>query len=411
MTDDKSKMGPWIDVVVLGGGPAGMCAALEAQRSGARRVVLFEKMPKLGTKLLLTGAGRCNLSNAKLGRSSYPGYGRVPHLKTLLEEWSLSRLEQFFLSLGVPLDRETDGRVYPRTRRAATVRRLLVRALEEAGVSLVTASRVRDIRPYDGGYIVEVLGEQHRAKRLIVALGGKGYPSTGSTGKGFELLEKLGVAIKEPRPVLVPLEARLGLLHKAQGQKWPCELILRHGRRNLSTVSGDVLITSYGLSGSAVLDLTAKVARKDYAGCVVGLNFFPGYDKETLLALIGERRQSLGEQLSTGELLIGLVPERFIEVLEELWLRDGDSRAAEVLTNYEVTLTSTVGWPHAQVTAGGVSLDEVEPETFELKSHSRLYAVGEMLALHGISGGYNLHVAIASGMTAGHHAGTQSRRK
>lgn len=423
------------DVLVIGGGAAGMMAAIWAARAGAK-VVLWEKMDRLGKKLAITGKGRCNVTSAASVDEiikNLPGNGRFMH--SAFAAFDNMAVMDFFEELGVPLKVERGQRVFPQSDRAADVieamqremRRLKIRVCcdmaaerliveETDGQSRVVGARSRR-------------GETERAKAVILALGGATYQGTGSNGDGYLLAEQAGHTIVPPLPALVPLVSPDEWVPECAG------LSLRNvelkiykpgdiGKKNLLiSLFGELLFTHFGLSGPLALTASRKVAQFFYANPSENLRAFinlkPALSAEQLAARI-ERdfaespkrhlHNALEEMLpkSLIEPFIGLAGLRPDMPVNQIMHKER-ARMAELLQGLPVNLSSTRPLNEGIVTQGGVSVKEIWPKTFASRKCEGLYVVGELLDVDGFTGGFNLQAAFSSGYAAGCAAAEQVR--
>lgn len=428
------------DVAVVGGGPAGLMAAIAAGGRG-RRVVVIEQLDRLGARLLATGGGRCNLTNTRPINDFLAAYGRQGRFaQPALEALSPAALRALLADLGVATV-EDGWQVYPATHKALTVQSALVSAARGVGAELrtsapatgllVEAGRVAGVRTAAGAVA---------ARAVIIACGGRSYPALGGTGGGYELARQAGHEIVEPTPALVPLIARERWPARCAGvsaaaRVWvdlaagPAAALTKADRARLSRAmrypggtAGDVLFTHRGLSGPAVLDLSGDVAGLLAALGEVTLRLdLAGGGRATATAQAAwvrnfERWQQQAGRRSLRPMLAEHVPAALASVLCELANIDGGIRLAQVpldrrrllaelLTHLPVTITQTEGWERASVTRGGVSLREVEPRTLASRRVPGLFLAGEVLDIDGPCGGWNLQWAFASGFLAGSNAG------
>ena len=395
------------DVIVGGGGPAGMACALEAARQGLS-VLLLEKNKKLGVKLLLTGAGRCNLLNEEAKKEDFPQGSEL--VSRVLDQWPSEKLADYFRQMGLSLSSRGDKRIFPKTDRAQSVVDLLSLALREANVTIQCGERIEMVVKKGSNFVVTTAKESHQSKIFVLAFGGRSHPRTGSSGEGYELLKAFGHTIVPPRPALVPLKAKLGPFHKLQGQKWRCGLSLFDGQQELCSSIGDVMWTNYGLSGLAILDITAKAALADYEGLRISLSLFP--EIEDLSTFLCQRAKEHGDR-TFNEFFVGLLPKKMTKVCLPLALTESQmktpvkdldealiDKVAVKLSSLSMTLTGFTGWEQAQVTAGGAELTAIELDSCQSKVVKGLYVIGEVLDAHGLSGGYNLHLAWATALMA-----------
>jgi predicted Rossmann fold flavoprotein len=406
-------------IVIIGGGAAGIMAAISAkQHHPGSRVVILDQTFALGRKILVSGAGRCNLTNSNLEKSPEKYYNctNPDFVKKVFDQFGYNKICDFFQDeLGVELteDKKTKiGKIFPKTNEAKTVVALLVDYLEGLGVEIILSFRCRSVRQVsDKSFeITGNDGNMVRSDKLILACGGKTYPALGSDGSGFALATALGHEIIAPVPVAVPLVAKNLIFHEAQGTKLEAEITA--GRHK---AVGDVLFTKYGLSGSAVLNISrdASVAlnRDRKSGFKASLNFFPGKNDSAVKKLFTQRWKKRPAQ-TVLKSLIGLLPERvamgilrICEIDAESKIKDISSAKADLLfktmTDLEIVITDTRGWNEAEFTAGGVNIQEVKSGTLESKIINNLYFCGEILDVDGPIGGYNLSWAWSSGWVAG----------
>lgn len=407
------------DVAIIGGGAAGIMAAISAkQHHPGSRVVILDQTFALGRKILVSGAGRCNLTNSNLEKSPEKYYNCInaDFVKKVFDQFGYNKICDFFQDeLGVELteDKKTKiGKIFPKTNEAKTIVSLLVDYLEGLGVEIILNFRCRSIRQVSDKSF-EISGDDGntaRSDKLILACGGKTYPALGSDGSGFALATALGHEIIAPVPVAVPLVAKNLLFHEAQGTKLEAEITA--GRHK---AIGDILFTKYGLSGSAVLNISrdASVAlnRDRKSGFKASLNFFPGKNDLAVKKIFTQRWNKRPAQ-TVLKSLIGLLPERVAVGILRICGIDAESRIKDIssakadllcktMTNLEIVITDTRGWNEAEFTAGGVNIQEVKPGTLESKIINNLYFCGEILDVDGPIGGYNLSWAWSSGWVAG----------
>ena len=408
------------DIIVVGGGASGMMAAGRAAELGAD-VLLLEKMPRLGTKLRITGKGRCNLTNVATldefiahfgpnGRFLYNAFGR----------FFVDDLRAFFARMGVPTVVERGGRVFPESNEAADVAEALRRYCQDAGVRVRYKTAV-DRLLVEGGRVVGVgAGEaEFRARAVILATGGASYPSTGSTGDGYRLAASVGHTIVPIRPALVPLETAEPWVPRMMG------VSLRNVRATLyvdgkpvASEFGEMLFTHFGLSGPIILTLSrhpALVSRPSPDTRVeVGVDLKPALSDEKLDARLRRDLDAHGKR-TFRSIVKGLVPAKMVDVLVELSGVPGDKPAHQItaqerarllalLRNLRVTVVGQRPLREAIVTAGGVALGEVNPRTMESRRVAGLYFCGEVLDLDADTGGYNLQAAFSTGWVAGESA-------
>ncbi len=405
-------------VAVIGGGAAGMMAAIVAARAGAR-VVLFEGNDRVGKKLLTTGNGRCNLTNTGASPADYHG---APGLAAaVLPRFDPAAAVAFFEAAGLACVVEDRGRVFPRCGQASAVQDVLRFELDEAGVEVRGGAEVSALTRTGGGFELRLAppigtegdGERVSADRVVLATGGRAAPGTGSRGQGYALAQALGHTIVEPFPALVQLRLASPHLAALAGVRVEAHVTLRRYGFPAATATGELLFADYGVSGPTVLAVSREAAEALARGEHPRLeaNLLPDLDAPAVAAEL-QRRAAAHPARTLQGLLVGLVHKRLIlPLLKEAGLSpDGPAEAlprlgeAGLLTAWGFDVTATTGWTGAQVTAGGVAADEVDPLSLESTKAPGLFLAGEVLDVDGDSGGYNLQWAWASGFVAGRGA-------
>jgi len=400
------------DIAVVGGGAAGLVAAISGARRGAS-VTVLERLPQAGKKLLATGGGRCNLLNDNLAApaftSSAPGL-----VASVLERFGKMEIRAFFETLGLRLQTEEDGRVYPATNQASSVLKVLELEAVRLGIPIEAGFEAAGLAASSGGFsVVSAAGRTVEARTVILAGGGRSYPALGSNGSCYGLAGQFGHSLVPPVPSAVPLLAKDGMCHFLQGQKLKVRIAsLVDGRAGL-TAEGELLFTQYGLSGTAALDVSESLSiainregKKDSAVIVDLVPFMPEAD----LAAELSRRMEAGWPAK--DLGAGLLPEKFALVMGQFardagassgkGSRSGAARSlAASLKARKFAVKGTRGWNEAEFTSGGVDARQVKPRTLESKLRRGLYFAGEVLDVQGGRGGYNLAWAWASGFVAG----------
>ncbi|MBQ7516697.1 MAG: NAD(P)/FAD-dependent oxidoreductase [Schwartzia sp.] len=403
-------------VVVIGGGPAGMMAAIRAAENGAA-VTLLEKMPALGRKMMITGKGRCNLTNlADIPEIIRQIPGNGVFLNSVLRAFDNQAVIRFFEEQGVPTKGERGGRVFPVSDRAQDAVDAMIRRLRELRVRVKTKAAVRHILTEAGAVrgVETKDGERLEAAAVILAAGGASYPGTGSDGSGAVLARETGHTIVPLQPALVPLET---------AEDWPktlTGLTLKNVRASLLVEGnvvgeefGEMLFTHFGVSGPIILTLSREAAHRLRQGAAVGLeiDLKPALDRETLDRRV-QRDFSQYQRKAVKNALSGLLPTRLIPVvltLSELVpekpvhqvTRAERQRLTTALKHLPLTISGTRPLAEAIVTAGGVSTREINPRTMESKLVRGLYFAGETVDIDGYTGGYNLQAAFSTGAAAG----------
>ena len=411
------------DVIVVGGGAAGMMAALYAAREGAH-VTLLEKNEKLGKKVYITGKGRCNVTNAAPSDVFMAHIYRNPRFMyralALLDNRGLMELVE---ELGTPLKIERGERVFPVSDHASDVIAALRRGLERAGVDLRYGVRVRELWIEDGACRgVWTEDERLQADAVVVATGGLSYPSTGSTGDGYGWANQTGHALVGQVPSLVPLETV---------ESWPALLMglsLKNVRltarakvgskeKKLFSEQGEMLFTHFGISGPLVLTLS-ELLPDDPSGIKLSIDLKPALDESMLNArLLRDFRELSRKQIPA--VMDGLVPKALgRQMLVLLKIAEGtpvnavtaQQRQALValMKNLPLTVSRRRGFDEAIITRGGVSVKDIDPATMQSRRISGLYFSGEMIDVDAATGGFNLQIAFSTGALAGQSAARES---
>ena len=387
-------------VLIIGAGASGIVAAISAARSGAK-VTIVERMPLMGKKILICGAGRCNLLNERLDGSFYNQAGQ-PLVKSVFSKFGKKAIQDFFSELGLVTYSE-QGRIFPLTYQASSVWQVLALELQRLKIEPQYEFDVEAIEKVPGGFIVRARGAKSiQCSKLILAAGGKSYPSLGANGSGFTLAEKLGHSIIEPVPTAVPLVVKDAFCHILQGQRISAQVKSVINGRVSQEVTGDLLFTRFGLSGTAVLDVSREISiamhRSGPAKVELVVDLVPFMDRDSLKSeLVGRFKKFDNAQ----DVLAGILPDKFCGAYKSLLCKDAIDDAVSRLKQRKFTVSGTRGWNEAEFTAGGVSTDEIDHATLESKKIEQLYLCGEVVDVDGKRGGYNLAWAWASGFVAG----------
>jgi predicted Rossmann fold flavoprotein len=401
-------------ILVIGGGATGLMAAVTAAENGAA-VTLLERNEKLGKKLYITGKGRCNCTNLCAPEEFRQNVVRNPSfLFSALTALSPEALLQKLLDWGCPTVVERGNRAFPASQKASDVTRAFERRLQTLGVAVRKNARVSALRVTDGhisGVRLES-GETLAADAVIVCTGGVSYPSTGSTGDGYALLSACGHVMEPPKPALVPLVSDAAWVRALQGLSLKnVRLTLTHGKKRLYEELGEMLFTHMGVSGPLALSASSYLAGFPTAECQLTLDLKPGLTEQQLTARIVRDVGAAGKK-SVQTLLRGLYPERLALTMADLAgidprkpaveLRREEREALVRLTKaLPIPLSGTEPVAAAVVTAGGAQVRQFNPSTMESRLVRGLYAAGELLDVDALTGGFNLHIAFATGYCAG----------
>lgn len=395
-----------MNVCVIGGGAAGMLAALTAAENG-HRVLLLERQSRVGRKLLATGNGRCNLSNYHVSPAHY--HGGAGFCDFALSQFDVGETLQYFASLGLLTVSEASGRIYPMSNMAGSVLDVLRYALERPEIDLQTGQTVTAVRKMPEGFSVKTETDTFSARRLILAAGGAAGSKVGGGMDGYRLAKSLGHHRTALYPSLVQLKTDPTYPRALKGVKAQCGISICRGSQVLARNSGEVLFTEYGVSGPAIFDLSRSVsAGGSDLTCL--LNFFPDWEEAEVLHWLSQRQAAMAAH-EASTLLTGSCHTRLGQMICKSagftnqraagLTRDDLRRIARQATHFALPITGTCGFDQAQVTAGGLDTSEFDPRTLQSRLVPGLYACGELLDIDGDCGGYNLQWAWSSGRLAG----------
>lgn len=404
------------DVAVIGGGPAGMMAAGRAAERGLK-VILLEKNAGLGKKLLITGGGRCNVTNAEFDTrkllSKFKDNDKF--LFSAFSQWSVTETLDFFHNRKMETKIEAEKRVFPITNKAQSVWNVLVDYLKQSNVTILSNSPVKNFVK-NGNDITSVVikgGTEIKAKSFILATGGKSRPETGSTGDGFEWLKKLGHTVLESDAALVPLSISDEWVKLLQGVSLQnVKLTVFQNGEKQEVKKGKILFTHFGISGPTVLNMSKDIGELlKYGEVVVSLDIVPTLDYSQLNTKLQDIFKEHDKKKFKNS-LSDLVTPAMAPVVVELSKIDADKACNSVtreerlslvklLKDLPMNVSGLLGNDKAIVTSGGVSLDEVDFKTMRSRLFPNLYLVGDILNIDRPSGGYSLQLCWTTGFVAG----------
>jgi predicted Rossmann fold flavoprotein len=416
------------DVAVVGAGAAGLAASIFAAETAAKgdraqRIVLLDGVKTIGAKILVSGGGRCNVTHEVVTPTDYFGNRRI--IKNVLAAFSVKQTVTWFASLGVELKREETGKLFPVTDKARTVLHALVDRCHELGVVICPDHRVTDIVPLTGsetGFLIHHGQGIVQAKKVILATGGRSIPKSGSDGFGYELARRLGHRVIATVPALVPLVLDDGMFHATlSGLSHDVELTTEVKGHHVDCRTGSLLWTHFGISGPVVMDASRfwTLAHEQEEPVGVYGNFLIGQTQEQakswfMVQATENPRRSLLKTWAQR------IPEGFAKALCSHAECDATTAAAQLprkdrdrllaaLTKFKFPIKHDRGWNYAEVTAGGVPLEEINFRTMESKLVPGLFLVGEILDCDGRIGGFNFQWAWATGYLAGRAIAPYSR--
>jgi predicted Rossmann fold flavoprotein len=415
------------DVIVIGGGPSGLMAAIAAGEKGSK-VLLIDKGDKLGRKLAISGGGRCNVTNRLPIEEiikHIPGNGRF--LYSAFSLFSNEDIIRFFENLGIQLKEEDHGRMFPVTDKAQSVVDALLSRMAQLNVKIMTNTSVQTL-DFENGQVQSVLlknGERYTAKAIVLAVGGKSVPHTGSTGDGYAWAEKAGHTITDLFPTEVPVTSNERFIKEKTLQGLSLQnvalSVLNPKGKALITHRMDMIFTHFGVSGPAVLrcsQFVVKAMKKwNLREVTMSLDVFPELNEEGIFQEIHKALKD-DPKKAVKNSLKGFLPERYLSFLFDVNGIDPTIQGAN-LSNEKIRVfaksckgftfqvNGTLPIEKAFVTGGGVSVKEIDPKTMESKLMEGLFFCGEILDIHGYTGGYNITSALVTGRLAGINAGAK----
>lgn len=399
------------NIVIIGGGASGLVAAIVAARQGAK-VTVLEKLASVGKKILATGNGRCNMTNAELGmhhfHSSDPTFFRPA-----LEVFGFEKTIAFFHEIGVETLQQKSTKIFPLSLQASSVVDLLRDEAQNLGVAIHINSEVSGLTKTEKGFVVVVEGAPALdAEKVLIATGGKAAAHLGSDGAGYKLAKVFGHTITPLFPTLVQLRSNAKYLKKISGVKFEGTMMLLIDGEEVQRETGDILFTDYGVSGNTVIDISRNAAKalEEKRLVKIRMNLMPMFDRKALDAMMLRRFENRPKKSLTFS-MVGLVNKKLAPIIVNETIGE-DKMAAhtskkerlklvDFMQNWELEITGTQEFKRAEATAGGIRVDEVDAQTMESKKIKGLYLAGEVLDVDGDCGGYNLQWAWSSGYLAG----------
>lgn len=402
--------------IIIGGGAAGMMAAITAAENGAS-VTILEHMPRVGKKILSTGNGKCNLTNLYMDEACYR-CSETGYPMKVIDRFRETDTIRFFRRLGV-LTTDRNGYVYPYSGQAQTVLDALRERVETLGVRVICECEPIEIRKKQDRFSVKTKSGTYSGDFLILACGSMAAKNTGSDGSGYELAKSFGHKIKKPLPALVQLKCKGDFFKAISGVRTEAEIRLftmdKNGNfsKELGLDRGELQLTDYGISGIPVFQVSRYAAealdQKKHVAAVI--NFLPMYEEEAVFRILKEQREYLKEK-AAGDFLngifhkklavlflkmAGIKPETPVSALSDRKLM----ALGRIISEFTVEVTATNPYEKAQICMGGVQVNEINPDTMESRLVPDLYFAGEIMDVDGICGGYNLQWAWSSGYLAG----------
>lgn len=398
------------NIFIIGGGASGLISAIVAKRNGAD-VTILEKNPRIGKKILVTGNGRCNYTNAN---TTINDYNNPEFVQYAISYFNPQRTMSFFNDLGIVPKIENEGKTYPLSEQASSIIDVFLYELKNLNIEVVNNANVYNVIKKKNGFSIYLEdGRTFDCDKVIITTGGEAMPKTGSNGDGYELAKSLGHHIIKTFPALVKLKLESPHLNHLQGIKMPAKVELIHKNQVIQKEEGDILFGNYGISGPTILQLSRKAIELYLKGEKV-------YIKIILVSQMTkpevQNRFNKDLKKPVDQSLVGMINKRYISaILKEANIEKHNTlvnnltqeqlnKLVSLLFDWRFKVRGSKSFHDAQVTAGGIDTSEINAETMESKIISGLYFAGEVLDIDGRCGGYNLQWAWSSGYIAGEHA-------
>ena len=410
------------DVIVIGGGPSGMMSAGRAAECGASgnkkmKVILIEKNDQLGKKLLITGGGRCNVTNSEFDNRKFLDKFRdnAKFLFSAFSQWSVKETLDFFHAKNMPTKVENELRTFPISDKAESVWNVLVEYIHAHGVTVLSNSPVKEIIK-EGNILVGVRLKNNKVIRghsIIVATGGTSRPETGSTGDGYAWLKKIGHTIVEPTPSLVPIAIKDTWVRKLAGVTLPnIKISLFQNQKKQNSIKGKILFTHTGVTGPTILNMSKDVGELlKYGDVEISIDVLPQHDYSVLNTKLQDIFKKHDKKKFQNS-LTDIIPSALVSVIIEMSGINPDTRCnsitrekrlklVQLLKSVPMKVKGLLGLDKAIITSGGVQLDEVDFKTMRSRLFPNLYLVGDILNIDRPSGGYSLQLCWTTGWVAG----------
>ncbi len=386
------------EVVIIGGGAAGLTAALALNK----KTIVLERGERVGRKLSATGNGQGNVGNLDINESRYFTFGERRLISSCMQKLPQAEILAFFEKLGFMFCADERGRLYPASKQASSITDLIRYRLEkDQNKKIITGAFVTDITKKGEYFIVTAVSDGEKimfsAKNVILCAGGKAAKNFGSDGNGYLLARKFGHAATNLFPSLVQLKTETKDIKTLKGQRVGAVVTAYCDNKQIAREKGDVIFTDYGVSGDAVFRISAFVCDKIEQNITLSLDLMPDCQTEKLVSVLCER--TANKAIPAGEILCGILPNTLGRAVIKRTGNQNPVAVAQTIKNFTLKVTGTAGFDYAQVTKGGIRLSEVSAD-MQSKKCPGLYFAGEILDVDGQCGGYNLQWAFSSALTA-----------
>lgn len=383
-------------VAIIGGGASGLLCAVELLRGknaiNGKDIVILERTDRVGKKLIATGNGQGNLSNANFDKEYY--HGNKEFIEQFIKTAREIDIERYFSQLGIPFYTDEKGRKYPLSRQASAVLDIFREILSQNCVNVITDFYASDVKKTKNGFEVQSLTQKILAKKVVVACGGSAGKQFGTDGTSYHLLEKFGHKCTPLYPSLVQIKTELEKIRGLKGLKEYARVYALDGEKELKSQTGDILFTEYGVSGNTVFTVSGYLATAKNPA--IRIEFLPDFSLEETEKLLEERSKSIN--LESLNVLCGIVNKKIGERLVKNINSTKPKDMAKLLKDFRLKVSGNLGFNYAQVTKGGIKTDQIDEKTYQSKLVDGLYLTGEVLDVDGDCGGYNLTFAFCSGI-------------
>ena len=396
--------------IIIGGGAAGASAAITLARAG-KSVTLLEQNSRIGKKISVSGNGKCNVGNRNIDSSHFHSQNRN-FVDKILNGCGADKVIKFFHSTGLHIVEKDDGKLFPLSMQANSVIDLLEYAIQEADAKIITECKVTNIEYKDGSFVLQTSLGEKSSTHLMIASGSVAAPALGGSDSGYLFATKMGHTLIPRRPVLVPLCSDESWIKRCSGVKIKGSAKLYANGEYITERNGDLLFTDYGISGLAILDISAEVSARlaNYDYCELSLDLMPDYSKEALTNLLSNMINKKSDK-SLSLWLEGIIHKKLIPIIIEHAKTKANSEASldrkeinrlvHTIKNLRLHISDTRGFKYAEAVAGGVNAAEIDPHSLESKLIPNLYFGGEVIDVNGDRGGFNFHFAWVCGMRVG----------
>ena len=393
--------------IIIGAGASGLVGAIVLARQ-KQRVTLLEQNSKIGKKILVSGNGRCNITNRNITLNRFYS-SNLSFVQEVLKGYSSKEIEDFFNTIGLELIEEKEGKMFPLSLQASSVVELLEYEAKRLGVEILCNTKVTAIEKKNGLFLVQTSQGEKKASHLILASGSSAYPQLGGSNSGYAFATKMGHSLIARHPSLVQLCSDESWVKACSGVKVVAEVTLFVNKEQIVQKRGDILFTNYGISGLAILDLSREVSTRlasfDY--CELSLDVMPHFSKEKLTSfLLGRINKTSSKPLDlwlqgvmNKKLALIIIKHAKTKAKVESELNTKEiKKLVHTLKNLKLSIGDTKGFKHAEVATGGIDTTAVNPKTMESKIVKNLYFIGEILDVDGDRGGFNFHFAWVCGL-------------